>query len=81
MEELVAAYNAETGRHRARVFRMSGGSYRVEVERLMDATDAGGEKRGEFWSAIRGLTSYTDDPERAAAMAQENLRCGQATES
>ncbi len=78
MEEVIATYDADTGRHRARVFRTSSGVYRVEVERLIDAVDAGGEKRGEFWSAIRGFTSYTDDLERAVTLAEESLRCGQA---
>jgi len=80
VEEAVATYDAETGRHRARVFRMSSGAYRVVVERLLVADDAGGVVRGVFWSAISGFTSYTDDLERAAVLAKENLRNAQVVE-
>jgi hypothetical protein len=61
VQEVVATYEAETGRHRARVFRLSSGAYRVEVERLYEADDAGGVVHGVFWSAIRGFSSYTND--------------------
>src|SRR5207248_1308692 len=80
LEEAVATFDAETGRHRARVVRMSSGGYRVVVERLYEADDAGGVVHGVFWSAVRGFTSYTDDLERAAALAQENLRNAQTVE-
>jgi hypothetical protein len=80
MGEVVLTLDADTGRHRARVSRTSGGAYRVEVERLIQAYDAGGEWRGEFWSAIPGICSYTDSLERAAELAAEVLRAGQAVE-
>ena len=81
MAESVATFHAVTGRHRARVFRLSNGVYRVEVERLLDGFDAGGVRRGEFWSTIPGISSYTDNLERASVLAEECLRCGQAVES
>ena len=78
MDEVVLTLDADTGRHRARVTRTSAYAYRVEVERLIQTYDAGGEERGEFWSAIRGTCSYTDSLERAAELASEGLRAGQA---
>jgi hypothetical protein len=54
--------------------------FRVDVERLIDATDAGGFKRGEFWSVVPGLTSFADSTELAIALAQENMRCAQAAD-
>jgi hypothetical protein len=80
ISEAVFTLDSETGRHRARVFRTASGAYRVDVERLIEALDAGGDRRGEFWSRIRGITSYADSLERAKQMATENLWCGQAVE-
>jgi hypothetical protein len=80
VEDVVATYEADTGRHRARIFRLSTGAYRIDVERLYEADDAGGVVRGMFWSRLREFSSYTDDLEQAEALAQENLRCAQAAE-
>jgi hypothetical protein len=80
VEEVVATYEADTGRHRARVFRLSSGAYRIDVERLYEAADAGGVVHGVFWSRLRGFTSYTDDGDRATELAQENLRNAQVAE-
>lgn len=80
MNEVVLTLDADTRRHRARVSRTSNGAYRVEVERLIQAYDAGGEWRDEYWSAIRGICSYTDNLERASELAAEALRTGQAVE-
>jgi hypothetical protein len=66
---------SQNGRVRARVQRIASNNYRVDVERLIEAVDAGGCRRGEFWSVVTGLTSYTDSEERAALLAEENLRC------
>lgn len=77
MAEVVLTLSSDSGRHRARVFKVAEGSYRIEVDRLIDATDAGGLKRGEFWSVLPGLTSYADSQERALMLAKENLRCGE----
>ena len=49
--------------------------FRVDVEQLFDATDAGGLYRGQFWSVVIGLTSYADCVDRAIALAQENMQC------
>lgn len=81
MEEAVATFDTEMRRHRARVFRMSSGGYRVDVERLYEEKDAGGVVHGVYWSTIHGFTSYTDDLERAAALAHENLRNAQVAEA
>lgn len=70
-DEVVLTLDADTGRHRARVTRTPTGTYRVEVERLI---------QGESWSAIRGICSYTDSLERATELAGEALRAGQADE-
>jgi hypothetical protein len=80
--DVILILNSETGRHRARVVRISASLYRIEVERLIEALDAGGVRRGEFWSRVTGpgSTSYTDREERAAALAAENLRWAQAIE-
>jgi hypothetical protein len=78
MTEEVLVLTSHTGRVRARVHRISPDDYRVDVERLVEAFDAGNQKRGEFWSVISGLTSYTDSEECAAALAEENLRCGES---
>ena len=80
MEDVVLTLDSQTGRHRARVIRISASLYRIDVERLIEALDAGGCLRGDFWSAIRGATSYTDNQERAAALATEQLRCGETIE-
>ena len=80
MDEVIATFDADTGRHRARVFRLSSGVYRVEVERLYEADDAGGVVHGMFWSAIRGFTSYTDELARAESLAVENLHNVHAVE-
>jgi hypothetical protein len=80
VEEVVATYEADTGRHRARVYRLSSGAYRVDVERLDEADDAGGVVHGVYWAMLRGFTSYTDDRVRATELAEENLRNAQAAE-
>jgi hypothetical protein len=79
-EEAIATYYADNQRHRALVFRLPGDSYRVDVERLYEAEDAGGLVRGVFWSRLYGLTSYSDDLNRALQLAQENLRCGEGAD-
>jgi hypothetical protein len=80
MGDAVLTLDADTGRHRARVFRLSEAVFRVEAERLVQDYDAGGEWRGAFWSAIPDIVSYTDNLERAAELAAESLRAGQAVE-
>lgn len=81
MEEVVLRIDADTGQHRAVIARASTGAYRIEVERLIDSFDAGGAFHGQFWSAISGLSSYTDDLDRAQALAEELLRVGQSASS
>jgi hypothetical protein len=73
MGGVVLTLDSESGRHRARVFQTSAGVYRVEAERLTEAMDAGGYKRGEFWAAVPGFVSYTDTVERAEQLAAEKL--------
>ena len=78
MSEVILATESGTGRHRVRAERVSPAVFRVTVERLFDAVDAGGVKRGEFWSAVLGVTSYTDTAERAAELAADALRAAEA---
>jgi len=74
VEELIATYEAYTSRLRAQMFRLPKGAYRVDIEWLYQADDAGGVVHGVFWSRLRGFTSYTDNKVRAAELAQDNLR-------
>jgi hypothetical protein len=80
VDEVILTLQSDNGRHRAQVVKISDTAFRVEVERLMEAFDAGGFKRGEFWSSLNAWTSYTDNMERAAELAAENLRLGEACE-
>jgi hypothetical protein len=66
---------SENARIRARIFRLAPTMFRIDVERLVDAIDAFGQERGEFWSVISGLTSFVDSEERALQLANENMRC------
>ena len=59
---------------RARIHKLKSTGFRVDIERLIDADDAGGIKRGEFWSVVTGLTSYADTVEYAKLLAAENLK-------
>ena len=70
----------ESGNERIRacIHRLSPTMFRVDVEQLFDATDAGGLYRGNFWSVVIGLTSYADSEDRAVALAQQNIRCAVA---
>jgi hypothetical protein len=63
----------ESAHIRARIHRLNSAGFRIDIERLIDEDDAGGNKRGEFWSAMTGLTSYADTEERAKLIATENL--------
>jgi hypothetical protein len=76
MADEILTLSSPSGRVRARVHLLSPGMYRVDVERLIDAFDAGDNWRGQFWSEIEGLTSYADNEARAADLAAQNLRCG-----
>jgi hypothetical protein len=70
--QIIASENA---RIRASIFRVAPAMFRIDVERLVDAIDAFGQERGEFWSVISGLTSFVDSEERALQLANENMRC------
>ena len=78
MCEVVLTIESNTGQHRARVVKLSDTAFRVEVERLTEAFDPGGMKRGEFWSPLNGCVTYADSLTRAAGLAAENLRNGEA---
>jgi hypothetical protein len=59
--------------YRAVVTQLSDLVFRVEVERLIESLDAGGVKRGEFWSVLSGSNSLTDSLESARNLAHEKL--------
>jgi hypothetical protein len=79
VNESLVTIESESGRHRARVERVSEGVFRVEVEQRVAAVDAGGVTRGEFWSALRDSTAYTDSAERATELAGERPRSAEAS--
>lgn len=70
-DELIVA--AQSDQHRARIHAMPSGGFRVDIERLIDADDAGGAVRGQFWSAVVGLTSYADTQELARQLGTAKL--------
>ena len=70
-DDLIVA--AHSDRLRVRIHSMPSGGFRVDVERLVEAEDAGGVVRGQFWSVQTGLTSYTDTYETARGLAIEKL--------
>jgi hypothetical protein len=78
MGEVVLTIHSVKGRHRSRVIKVSDTAFWVEVKRLIEAFDSGGCRRGEFWSPLNNWTSYADSVERAAELACENLRNGEA---
>ena len=78
MPEDIHFIYAKSGKVRSRIQLLPPHTYWVDVERLVEATDAGGYKRGEFWSVIEGLSSITDSEECAKELAAENLKCGTA---
>ena len=78
MPQTVDTIYDNNGRVRARISFRPPNTYLVDVERLIDAEDAGGTKRSEFWSGIAGLSSVTDNEQRASELAQENFKCGTA---
>ncbi len=74
MNEVVQIVEGQTKRHRAQIIKISEQAYRVDVERLYDAHDADGIKRGEYWFTLKDWTSYTDSLDRALELADENIR-------
>jgi len=67
--EVVAIIAGATSDLRARVVRLAGGAFAVEVQRLFDATDAGGESHGQFWGTVSYPRSFFDSESRAAEFA------------
>ncbi len=65
--------DSDDRRIRVTVMRRTDGLFRVEAERLIDATDAGGIKRGEFWGVIAHSTSLVDVESAARQLAVEKL--------
>ena len=78
MAEVLTTIQSDSGRYRARIVKISETAFRVEVDRLIEAFDAGGFKRGDFWSPFNDWKSYTDSVKRAAEIAAENLRNAEA---
>jgi hypothetical protein len=76
--EVVMTMESDSGRHRARVLKLTDRTYRIEVERLLDDIDANGFNHGEFWAPLNVWESYTDTLERAREVAAENLRNAEA---
>ena len=74
MADIVQTIASACGQYRALVIRFDGGPFRVEVERWREewAPDYG--KVGEGWSRITEGATYADTPERAAELAEEELR-------
>ena len=76
MGEVLLTLPSAAGHHRALVIKISNRVYRVEVEKLIEAFDAGGVGPGEFWFPLNDWLSLTDSLERAAELAAESLRNG-----
>jgi hypothetical protein len=56
------------------VVRVSDGVFRVEVERWQEEWVPGYGKVAEFWSRVTEGATYTDTPDRATELAEEELR-------
>ena len=74
MAEVVRTIASACGRYRALVLRIDGGPFRVEVERWLEEWAPGYGKVGEGWSRLTQGVTYADTPERAAELAEEELR-------
>lgn len=74
MAEVVQTVASECGQYRALVLRFRDGLFRVEIERWREERVPGYGKVGEGWSRITQGATYADTPERAAKLAEEQLR-------
>ena len=74
MAEIIATIVGGGDDLRARVVRLGGGAFAVEVQRLFDATDAGGESNGQFWGTVGYPRSYFDSESQAAEFAVAVVR-------
>ncbi len=80
MNEVVQIVDGQTDRHRALIVQISKNAFRVDIERLYDSVDAGGEKRESFWSTLNEWTSFTDTLENALELAAENIRISECSD-
>jgi hypothetical protein len=75
MNEVVQTVYSVTGRHRARIVKVSETTFRIDIDRQHEADiDDFGHNHGPFWSRFGGGMSYADTLDRALILAEENLR-------